>query len=74
MLEISFLRNNLSEAKKRLAKRPGYDTGVLDELLAADDERRRLQADLDQVLGEQNRLAKEIGALFGQGKEKKLNG
>lgn len=68
MLEISFLRNNLSEAKKRLAKRPGYDTGVLDELLAADDERRRLQADLDQVLGEQNRLAKEIGALFGQGK------
>ena len=48
-------------SKKRLAKRPGYDTGVLDELLAADDERRRLQADLDQVLGEQNRLAKEIG-------------
>jgi seryl-tRNA synthetase len=69
MLELQYLRNHTEEAKKRLNKRPGYDTGVIDELIASDDERKRLQADLDAVLAEQNALAKEIGKLYGQGRK-----
>lgn len=73
MLEISFLRNHTEQAKKRLAKRPGFDPGIIDELIGADDERRRLQADLDAVLAEQNSLSKEIGKLFGQGKKEEAD-
>jgi seryl-tRNA synthetase len=73
MLEISFLRNHTEQAKKRLSKRPGYDPGIIDELIAADDERRRLQADLDGVLAEQNSLSKEIGKLFSQGKKEEAD-
>ena len=64
MLELNYLRLHQQEAHKRLEKRPGIDTGVIDELLAADDERKRLQAELDAILSEQNAISKKIGGLF----------
>ena len=73
MLDLPFLRQHADEAKKRLAKRPGYDTSVIDELLAADDERRQIQTQLDALLSEQNILSKEIGKLYGQGKKEEAD-
>lgn len=69
MLDIPYLRQNTDIAKKRLAKRSGYDPGIIDELIAADDERRRIQAEVDTLLAEQNALAKEIGLLFSSGQK-----
>ncbi len=42
---------------------------VIDQIIQLDDERRSGQKELDDTLGEQNRLAKQIGALMGQGKK-----
>lgn len=42
--------------------------GVLDEILALDDQRRSLQQQNDEILAETNTLAKQIGELYKQGK------
>lgn len=42
--------------------------GVLDEILALDDQRRSLQQQNDEILAEANSLAKQIGELYKQGK------
>ena len=42
---------------------------IIDQILAADDLRRATQNELDKQLAEQNRIAKQVGALIGQGKK-----
>ncbi len=42
---------------------------VIDQIIQLDDDRRSGQKELDDTLAEQNRLAKQIGALMGQGKQ-----
>ena len=42
---------------------------IVDKILQTDDERRANQKELDDTLAEQNQLAKQIGALMGQGKK-----
>ena len=41
---------------------------VIDEIIDLDKERRNTQKELDTALAEQNKIAKQIGALIGQGK------
>ena len=41
---------------------------VIDEIINLDKERRNTQKELDTALAEQNKIAKQIGALIGQGK------
>lgn len=41
---------------------------VIDEIIDLDKERRNTQKELDTTLAEQNKIAKQIGALIGQGK------
>lgn len=69
MLEISYLRENREMAIAGLEKRniTGI-TSILDELLSQDDNRKKIQSDLDGLLAEANQLAKEIGACFKSGK------
>ena len=67
MIEIGYLRTHTSEAKERLSKRNKYDINLIDEVLRLDDERKRLQTELDNTLAETNGTSKEIGKLMGQG-------
>lgn len=69
MLEINFLRANTEEAKHRLAKRNKFEPVIIDEVLQLDDERKRLQTELDSTLAETNAISREIGKLMGQGKK-----
>lgn len=69
MLEINFLRANTEEAKHRLAKRNKFEPVIIDEVLQLDDERKRLQTELDSTLAETNATSREIGKLMGQGKK-----
>ena len=68
MLELHTLRESKETVVAALKKR-GLDAAAsIDALLALDESRRSLQAELDTVLAESNHLAKEIGMLFKSGK------
>lgn len=67
MLDISWLRAHTDLAKERLLKRNKYPLTLIDDLLALDDSRKRLQTELDNTLAETNATSKEIGKLMGQG-------
>jgi len=67
MIEVAYLRSHTDIAKERLAKRNKYDVALIDEVLQRDDERKRLQTELDNTLAETNATSKEIGKLMGQG-------
>ncbi|MCS6934375.1 MAG: serine--tRNA ligase [Chitinophagales bacterium] len=68
MLEIAYLRAHPDEVKARLAKKHFPELHLVDEILTADEKRRQIQKQLDNNLAEQNKLAKEIGELFKQGR------
>jgi seryl-tRNA synthetase len=73
MLHTTYLRDNRQEAIDRLDKR-GFDaTSLVDEIIALDDLRKSSQTTLDSILAESNKLAKEIGDLFKQGKTAEAN-
>ena len=68
MLTLQQLRGDKQAAIAKLAKK-GVDAAPIIELIEQlDDRRKALQAELDACLAEQNKAAKEIGALMGQGK------
>lgn len=70
MLEISYLRENRESAITGLEKRniTGI-TSIVDELLSQDDQRKKIQSDLDELLAEANQLAKEIGDCYKSGEK-----
>ena len=58
MLDISFIRNNPEVVREGIrVKRMNVD---IDELLALDEEVRKLRAEVEQVRADRNRLSKEI--------------
>ena len=68
MLTLQQIRGDKAEAVRKLAKK-GFDAApVIAKIEALDDRRKALQAELDNTLAEQNKAAKAIGALMGQGK------
>ncbi len=69
MLDINYLRANTETAKKRLVKRNKFDVQIIDTILLLDDDRKKIQTDLDNTLAEINSTSKEIGKMMGQGKK-----
>ena len=43
MLQVAFIRNNKEEVKQRLAVKNFAELNLVDEILALDDERKKLQ-------------------------------
>src|SRR5919201_6833027 len=62
MLDIRLIREKPDLVRERLATRGGGDEARIDELLAADAQRRKTETALQQLNAERNRLSKEIGA------------
>ncbi|HEU4984119.1 MAG TPA: serine--tRNA ligase, partial [Nitrososphaera sp.] len=58
MLDIQFIRDN-PELVQEKSRQKGYDVAV-DELLRADEERRRLLGEVEQVRAERNVLADQL--------------
>lgn len=73
MLEIQFIRDNPETVKAGLERKFFKNPGLVDEIIRLDAERRQTQKELDEILSESNRLAKEIGLLFQQGKSEEAN-
>jgi seryl-tRNA synthetase len=70
MLEVQLIRSDKDRILERLKKRnlSADELKLLDEVLEADDRRRRLQTELDEMKAERNTLSGQIGELFRQGK------
>ena len=73
MLQVPFIRENKDLVIARLAKRNIDATQMIDDVIVLDEERRALQADLDNTLAESNTLSKEIGILYKSGEAAKAN-
>ena len=73
MLQVPFIRDHREDVIKGLAKRNIDASQMIDEVIAVDEDRRRLQTQLDSVLAESNRLSKEIGNLYKSGDTQKAN-
>ena len=67
MLDIRLIREQPEFVKSRLATRGGDDQFKVDELLAVDAERRKLETALQQCNADRKRLSKEIGGARSRG-------
>ncbi len=73
MLQVPFIRENKDLVIARLAKRNIDATQMIDEVILFDEDRKRLQTELDNTLAESNALSKEIGNLYKSGEAEKAN-
>ena len=73
MVAVQRIRENLEDVKRALVKRPGFDNTLLEKAISLDDNRRKNQVKMDEALATMNRLSKEIGQLFKQGKTEEAN-
>jgi seryl-tRNA synthetase len=74
MLQTAFIRENKEKVLAGLAKRNKDFTAQVEEVLLLDENRRKTQNELDGLLAEANRIAKEIGDLFKAGKKDEADG
>jgi seryl-tRNA synthetase len=69
MLEVNYIRENKEEVLTRLRKRNIFDLeSKIDKILETDDLRKKNQIELDNLLTEGNKIAKEIGTFIKEGK------
>ena len=68
MLTIKQIRDDKAAAIAKLAKKGVDAAPIIDKIIELDDRRRAIQAELDTMLAAQNKAAKEIGMLMGQGR------
>lgn len=69
MLQISILRQDAAHVKERLAVKHFSDLSLVDEIIALDDERKKLQLSFEQLQSKVNGSSKEIGQLIAKGQK-----
>jgi seryl-tRNA synthetase len=69
MLQVNFLRENKERVLEGLKKRQFKNLELVDKAIATDDERKKIQFELDSQLSEINKISKEIGLLMKEGKK-----
>ncbi|MGI9526778.1 MAG: serine--tRNA ligase [Weeksellaceae bacterium] len=73
MLLVTDIREDKERIIAGLQKRGIKDLTVLDRILASDDNRKKVQFELDNILSESNQLSKKIGELYKAGKAEEAN-
>ncbi len=69
MLQLQVLRQNVQEIKDRLTIKNFKDLQLVDEIIALDDQRKKLQLKYDNAQALVNSTSKEIGMLMGKGEK-----
>lgn len=69
MLQVNVLRQKPDWVKERLAVKNFNHPQLVDEIIALDDERKKLQAEYDNAQSKINSASKDIGKLMAQGKK-----
>lgn len=73
MLQTVYIREHKKEIIERLSKRNFAPAAIVETILETDNKRREIQAQNDDLLAQQNSLAKQIGELFKSGKAAEAN-
>src|SRR6187402_559639 len=68
MLDLNYVRENIDQVRAALEARRA-DTTALADFKRADEERRRVIAESDQLNAQRNASSREIGALMKEGKK-----
>ena len=69
MLQIQKIRDEKDAVMAGLQKKFFGELEAVEKIIALDAEKRKTQAEGDEMLATMNRTSKEIGALMGQGKK-----
>ncbi len=69
MLQLAFIRANKENVIAGLQKKHFHEIQLVDEIIGLDDQRKKLQAQSDDLLAQRNAASKSIGALIAQGKQ-----
>ena len=69
MLQLGFIRSNREKVLQGLQKKHFQELQLVDEIISLDDQRKKLQAQSDDLLSQRNTASKSIGALIAQGKK-----
>ena len=69
MLQVNFLKEHRDRVLEGLKKRNFKDLELVDSAISLDDERKKVQFDMDTQLAEINKISKEIGLLMKEGKK-----
>ena len=67
MLQVNVLRQKTDWVKGRLGVKNFKQTELVDEIIALDDERKKLQAEFDALQAKVNASSKNIGKLMAAG-------
>jgi seryl-tRNA synthetase len=70
MLDINYIRENPEKVKSGLEKRLFKDIGLVDEIISLDEEKRRLQKEIENLRSERNKASSERN--IEEGKKVKL--
>ncbi|RYY20238.1 MAG: serine--tRNA ligase, partial [Chitinophagaceae bacterium] len=69
MLQLQQLRQNPEAVKSKLAFKYFQEPGLVDEIIALDDQRKKLQLEFDTNKSQVNSMSKEIGQLMAKGQK-----
>jgi seryl-tRNA synthetase len=73
MLQLAVLRNNPGEVKERLGVRNFKEINLVDEIIALDDQRKKLTFQFDETKAKINAASKEIGGLMAKGQKEEAD-
>jgi seryl-tRNA synthetase len=74
MLQVSYLRQHTQLAKDLLAVKHFSNVDLVDQVIAVDDQRKRLQASFDDLQSKVNAASKEIGNHMAKGEKEQAEG
>jgi seryl-tRNA synthetase len=69
MLQLAYLRSQTQTVKERLTVKNFKEIGIIDEIIALDDEKRKLLFSFEENKSKINAASKEIGMLMGKGQK-----
>ena len=67
MLQVAFIRQETALVKERLAIKNFSELNLVDEIIALDDQRKKIQLEFDTVQSKINAASKSIGQLMAKG-------
>lgn len=73
MLQVNLIRQNAEEVKRRLAVKNFAAINLVDEIIALDEERKKLVFKFDETKAGINAASKEIGQLMSRGEKEKAD-
>ena len=72
MLQLNVIRDTKDEVIRRLAKK-NFKVEIIEEIISIDAQRRKTQAELDELKAEGNIISRQVGELMKAGKKEEAN-